>query len=58
VQAAYTFEPIAVGTKLSLSLEPKVSGFLKLMEPMIIDMGQRQIEADFKQLKELLESRA
>jgi uncharacterized membrane protein len=56
VQAAYTFEPTDVGTKLSLSLEPKVGGFLKLMEPMIIDMGQRQIEADFKQLKELLES--
>ena len=55
VHGAYTFESVEKGTKVGLELDPDVAGFLKVLGPMIISMGKRQIDADFGHLKDLLE---
>ena len=55
VHGAYTFESVEGGTKVGLLLDPEVGGSLKFLGPMVINMGQRQIDIDFGHLKDLLE---
>jgi carbon monoxide dehydrogenase subunit G len=56
IRAGYTFE--AVGerqTKVSVSGEADVAGIFSLAEPLVERMAQRQWEASFENLKDVLE---
>ena len=50
-----TFEPVEDGTKVTETFEGEVGGFFKLAEPVVIRMGMRQMETEFKNVKDLLE---
>ena len=53
----YLFEPTAEGTRLSTELELHPSGLMGLAEPMIAGSLKREMETDFGNLKDLLESK-
>ena len=53
----YLFEPTLNGTKLSTFFELHTSGLMGLAEPMIESSLKREMDADFGNLKEILESR-
>ncbi len=56
VEAAYTFEAMGEGqTKVSVSGGAEVSGLFNLAEPLVERMAQRQWEASFENLKDVLE---
>ena len=50
-----TFESVDEGTRVTLVGEFEVGGFFKLAEPIVARMAQRQAEADFANLKDLVE---
>ena len=57
VKAGYTFEAVAEGqTKVSVHGEADVGGVFSLAEPLVERMAQRQWEASFENLKDVLES--
>jgi len=56
-EESYVFEPATQGTRLSTVLELHTSGLMGLAEPMIAGSVKRELEADFGNLKDLLESR-
>ena len=56
MQGTYTFDPVEGGTKVTMIGEAQFRGFFKLIEPIYIFMGKRQLEADHKKLKNLLEA--
>ena len=51
-----TFESVDEGTKVTLVAEFDIGGFYKLAEPLFTRMGHRQAEADFANLKDLVEA--
>lgn len=51
-------EPLADGAKVSAIVEGDASGFFKLAEPILARMVHRSIEADYANLKAILESPA
>ena len=55
-----TFEPVEGGTKftLVLELEQEMGGFIRLAEPIVTRMIQRDIETDLANLKDILEAEA
>lgn len=53
-----TFEPLEVGTKLTLVGEGEMGGFFKLAEPIVNRMMQRQLDGSFANLKDILEAQA
>lgn len=53
----YLFEPLANGTKLSTVIELHTSGLMGLAEPMIVGSLKRDMEANFGDLKDILETR-
>jgi uncharacterized protein YndB with AHSA1/START domain len=56
VEAEYTFEAVGdVQTKVSVSGEADVGGVFDLAEPLIERMAQRQWDASFENLKDVLE---
>ena len=58
LETRYTLEPDASQTRLSMIAEGEPGGFFKLAEPLVISMAKRSFEADFQNLKELLEAQA
>jgi carbon monoxide dehydrogenase subunit G len=57
VQAGYKFEAVAEGqTKVGVHGEADVSGVFHLAEPLVERMAQRQWDASFENLKDVLES--
>ena len=52
------YEPVEGGTRVSIVLEAEVGGFFKLAEPLVKSMLKRSIEADFANLKDLMEAGA
>jgi uncharacterized protein YndB with AHSA1/START domain len=57
VEAEYTFEAVAEEqTKVTVHGEADVSGIFDLAEPLIERMAQRQWEASFENLKDVLEA--
>ena len=57
VTAMETFEPVAEGqTKVSVHGEADVSGVFHLAEPIVERMAQRQWDASFENLKDVLEA--
>ncbi len=56
VEAEYTFEAVAEGqTKVTVNGEADVGGIFSLAEPLVERMAQRQWEASFENLKDVLE---
>jgi len=53
-----TVEPAAEGTRVRDLIEGEAGGFFKLAEPFLNRMVQRQVNADYSNLKSLLESDA
>lgn len=57
VEAEYSFKATAEGqTKVGVEGEADVSGVFSLAEPIVERMAQRQWEASFENLKDVLES--
>ncbi|MGD8584334.1 MAG: SRPBCC family protein [Chloroflexota bacterium] len=52
----YRFEPVANGTKLSLSAEVKTSGLAGLVTPLLSHGIRRGVEANLATLKQILET--
>lgn len=55
-ELAVTFESVEGGTKVAVVGEVEPSGFFKLAESVVKRMLTRQVEADFGNLKDVLES--
>ena len=56
VEAGYTFEAVAEGqTKVSVMGKADVSGIFSLADPLVERMAQRQWDASFENLKDVLE---
>ena len=53
-----TCERVEGGTRINTKFEAEIGGFFKLAEPLVASMGKRQIEADFANLKDLMEAHA
>ena len=58
VEGISTFEAVGGGTRFNFAFEARPGGFFKFAEPIAIRMAKRQFEADFSNLKDLLESQA
>ena len=58
VQNRVNFERDQGGTRVTLTLAGEPGGFFKLAEPLLVGMIKRQFEADFANLKDLLDAHA
>lgn len=57
IEAGYTFESVAEDqTKVTVHGKAEVGGLFSLAEPVVERMAQRQWEASFENLKDVLES--
>ena len=55
-QVHHTLTPSDGGTEVTVVADGETGGFFKLAEPIVARPGQRQLEADFATLKDLLEA--
>ena len=55
---SYRFESVEGGTKVTRVVEAEMAGFFRLAEPLVVRMMRRQFEANFANLKDLLEAQA
>jgi uncharacterized membrane protein len=53
----YLFEPTSNGTRLSTVIELHTSGLMGLAEPLIMGSLKREMDANFGDLKDILETR-
>ncbi len=51
-------EPAEGGTQVTAIIEGDASGFFKLAEPLLARMVQRSVDADYANLKRILETQA
>jgi len=58
VESRVTFERVEGGTRVTNTQVAEPGGFFKLAEPLLVSMIKRQFEADFANLKDLLEAHA
>ena len=58
VENGVTFERVEGGTRVTLTTVAEPGGFFKLAEPLLVSMVKRQFEADFVNLKDLMEAHA
>ncbi len=58
VENQSTFEGVEGGTRINYTTEAQPGGFFKLAEPLLVRMVKRQFEADFANLKDLMEAHA
>ncbi len=57
IEGAYTYEKLAESsTRVIMRAEAKVGGFFKLAEPLVSRTAQRQWEANFLTVKDILEN--
>ena len=56
VENRLTFERLDGGTRVHFTTTGESGGFFKLAEPLLVRMGKRQFDADFANLKDLMES--
>ncbi len=55
---SFLFEPTAEGTKLTARLELQTSGLMGLAEPLIASSLKRDVDANYNNLKHILETKA
>jgi uncharacterized membrane protein len=58
LEESCTFECVEGGTELTVLYEGEARGFLRLAEPIVVRMFQRQIEGNLANLKDVLEAQA
>jgi len=58
VENRTTFERVDGGTRVNFTAVAEPGGFFKLAEPLLVGMIKRQFQADFANVKDLLESHA
>jgi uncharacterized protein YndB with AHSA1/START domain len=58
VENRTTFERVNGGTRVNFTAVAEPGGFFKLAEPLLVGMIKRQFEADFANVKDLLEGHA
>ena len=58
MEGGYTLQSVEGGTRVTLAVQGEAGGFFKLAETMVGRMARRQIQADFDNLKDLLEEGA
>ena len=58
VKSRVTFERVEGGTRVTDTQVAEPDGFFKLAEPLLVSMVKRQFEADFANLKDLMETHA
>jgi uncharacterized protein YndB with AHSA1/START domain len=51
-------EPVDAGTKVVAIVEGDATGFFKLAQPLLARMVQRSVDADYANLKQILEAQA
>jgi uncharacterized membrane protein len=51
-------EPVDHGTKVSAIVEGDATGFFKLAQPLLARMVQKSVDADYTNLKQILEAQA
>ena len=56
IQFMRSVEPLGDGTRVKAVIEGEARGFFKLAGPLLDPMVQRQIEADYANLKRILEA--
>jgi uncharacterized membrane protein len=52
-----TFEEVEGGTKFTWALDGESKGFFSLADPLLVQLGKRQVTAQLGTFKDLLESR-
>jgi len=57
-QSSFTYESVKGGTKVTMASEFKLGGIFKLVEPIFIRIVKRQLESDFNNLKNLMETQS
>ena len=55
-EGIFNFEDIDGATKITMTMEVQIGGFFKLAEPLVVRMFKSQLEAEYANLKDLLES--
>jgi uncharacterized membrane protein len=50
------FERVEDGTRVTISYDGEMRGLLKLMAPLFVSMGKRQLAGDIPKLKQVLEA--
>ncbi len=58
VENQSTFERVDGGTRVTFTTVAEPGGFFKLAEPLLVSILKRQFEADFANLKDLMETHA
>ena len=58
VENSITFERVEGGTLVSFTSVAEPGGFFKLAEPLLVSLVKRQFQADFANLKDLMEAHA
>ncbi len=56
METTMKFEPVDGGTRVTRILNIDASRFFKLAEPIVLRLAQRELDADFATLKEILEA--
>jgi len=58
VEVRQTYEAVEGGTRISITLEAEPGGFFKLAGPLLKSTAKRDIDAEFANLKDLMEAHA
>ena len=58
VEVRQTYEAVEGGTRITITLEAEPGGFFKLAEPLLKSTAKREIDAEFANLKDLMEGHA
>src|SRR6266511_2104366 len=58
IKTQRVFEPVEGGTRVTFAVETEVGGFFKLVEPLMVRIGKRRLEADALMVKDIIESGA
>ncbi len=58
VTVSYTLEPVKGGTRVTYRFTMTAKGFMRLLEPFFLGSIKKDTEADFANLRQILEGRA
>ncbi len=58
VTVSYTFEPVNGGTRVTYRFMMAAKGFMRLLEPFFLGSIKKDTEADFANLRQILEGKA
>lgn len=56
IETKRTFEPVEGGTQVTFSVKADMGGFVKLVEPLLANIGKRRLTADAITVKKIIEA--